>query len=173
MIRENLNDIPDYGLPADYSIRNYQQGDETSWYRIHLLADKYSEVIPTLFEKEFGSNTQRLAERQFFLTDKIGTPIGTASAWYDNRSEQSPGRVHWVAIVPSEHGKGLAKPLLATVCNKLKELGHIKAHLTTQTVRIPAINLYLKFGFAPAIDSERDRNIWRQLRKHLKYAIDV
>lgn len=171
MIRENLDDIPDYGLPDGYSIRQYQPGDEKSWRRIHLLADKYTDVTPDLYEKEFGSNAQMLAERQYFLVDRRGSPIGTASAWFDNRIEQSPGRIHWVAIIPTEQGKGLAKPLLTTVCNRLKYLGHNRAHLTTQTVRIPAINLYLKFGFVPSIDSERDRQIWRQVQKHVKYAV--
>jgi GNAT superfamily N-acetyltransferase len=173
MIRENLDDIPDFVLPAGYSFRWYQPGDEKSWRSIHLLADKYTDVTPELHEKEFGSNIQRLTERQCFLIDRKKSPIGTASAWFDDHSKQSPGRVHWVAIVPTEQGKSLAKPLLTTVCNRLKELGHNRAFLTTQTVRIPAINLYLKFGFIPAIDSERDRNIWRRLQKHLKYAVQV
>ena len=173
MIRENLDDIPNYRLPAGYSIRWHQPGDAKSWYRIHLLADLYTKVTPELFEEQFGSDTQTLAERQCFLIDNKGTPIGTASAWFDDRNTQSSGRVHWVAIIPVEHGKGLAKSLLTTVCSRLKELGHSKAHLTTQTVRIPAINLYLKFGFVPAVDSERDRQIWRRLREHLKYPVPL
>ena len=173
MIREHLEDIPEYNWPTGYSIRWYQPGDEKSWCRIHLLADKYTDVTLDLHEKEFGRNTQVLTKRQCFLVDSKGESIGTASAWFDEHGEQSLGRVHWIAIVPMEQGKGLAKPLLKTVCNKLKELGHPKAHLTTQTVRIPAINLYLKFGFVPAIDSDRDRKIWRQLSKHLKYAVQI
>jgi GNAT superfamily N-acetyltransferase len=173
MIRKNLDDIPEFGLPAGYSIRRYQPGDDKSWRRIHLLADKYTDVTRDLHEKEFGSNTQMLAERQYFLIDSKESPIGTASAWFNDYREQSPGRVHWVAIVRAEQGKGLAKPLLTTVCNRLKKLGHDRALLTTQTVRIPAVNLYLKFGFVPAIDSERDRNIWRRLQKHVKYAVHV
>lgn len=173
MRREHLDDIPDYILPTGYSIRRYQPGDEDSWCRIHLLADKYTDITPALFEKEFESNTQKLAERQYFLIDRMGTPIGTATAWFDKFGEQSLGRVHWVAIVPTEQSKGLAKPLLTMVCNRLKELRHNKAYLTTQTVRIPAINLYLKFGFIPTIDSQRDNNIWKQLQKHLKYTLDV
>ena len=173
MIRENLDNIPDFGLPDGYAIRWFQPGDEKSWHKIHLLADKYTVVTLDLFEKEFGSNTRMLAERQCFLLDCKDSPIGTASAWFDDCSKQSSGRIHWVAIIPAEQGKGLAKPLLSTVCNRLKALGHPRAHLTTQTVRIPAINLYLTFGFVPAIDSERDRQMWQRLQKYLKYAVTI
>jgi len=173
MIRENLDDIPDFGVPAGYTIRWFRPGDEKSWRNIHLLADKYTNVTPDLFEREFGSNARLLAERQCFLLDRKNSPIGTASAWFDNPSEPSSGRIHWVAIIPAEQGKGLAKPLLTTACKRFKALDYQRAHLTTQTVRISAINLYLKFGFAPAIDSERERKIWQLLQKHLKYSIDV
>jgi len=173
MIRKNLDAIPEYSVPTGYSIRWYQPGDEQLWRKIHLFADKYTQVTPDLFVREFGSNIPMLAERQCFLIDSKGFPIGTASAWFDNRDEQSPGRIHWIAIIPEEQGKGLAKTLLSTVCNRLKKLGHSNAYLTTQTVRIPAINLYLKFGFAPAIESERDRQIWQRLQEHLKYAIHL
>ena len=53
MIREHLEDIPEYNWPTGYSIRWYQPGDEKSWCRIHLLADKYTDVTLDLHEKEF------------------------------------------------------------------------------------------------------------------------
>lgn len=171
MIRENLDDIPDYGLPAGYSIRWYQPGYEESWRSIHSVADLYTKVTPDLFEEEFGNDAQILAERQCYLIDSKDVLIGTASAWFGNHGGQSLGRIHWLAIRPEEQGKGLAKPLLTTACNRLKNLEHSKAYLTTQTVRIAAINLYLAFGFVPAIDSERDRDIWQRLQEHVKYVV--
>jgi GNAT superfamily N-acetyltransferase len=171
MSRENLANITEYGLPAGYSIRWYQPGYEKYWQAIQLLADEYNRVTPNLFEEQFGTDTQLLSERQCFLCDSEENIIGTASAWLDNKGENPPGRIHWVAIIPQEQGKGLAKPLLTTACNRLKELGHSRTYLTTQSVRIPAINLYAKFGFAPVIDSNRDREIWEKLQKHIKYPL--
>ncbi|MBN2315120.1 MAG: GNAT family N-acetyltransferase [Sedimentisphaerales bacterium] len=173
MIRDNLDALPDYGVPDGYSIRWYQPGDEQSWCNIHVLADKYTQATSNLFVREFGSDIPMLTERQCYLFDRKEVPVGTACAWFDDQNAPSPGRVHWVAIVPEEQGKGLAKTLLSIVCHRLKKLGHKNAYLTTQTVRIPAINLYLKFGFTPAIDSERDKHIWRQLQNHLKYPIHI
>lgn len=169
MNRENLDDIPDCPLPNGYSIRWYGQGDENVWLRIQSLADEYNKVTPGLFTEEFGTDAKVLAERQCYLCDGNSNEIGTASAWLGDDNGRSLGRVHWVAIVPQHQSKGLAEPLLAAVCNRLKSLGHSKTYLTTQTCRIPAINLYAKFGFAPVIDSDRSREVWDQLARHVKY----
>ena len=128
-------------------------------------------MTPDLFEKQFGTDTQLLSERQCFLCDRRDNIIGTASAWLDNHGGKSLGRIHWVAIIPQQQGNGLAKPLLTLICKRLKELGHSKTYLTTQSVRIPAINLYAKFGFAPVIGTDGDREIWEKLQKHIKYPL--
>ena len=128
-------------------------------------------MTPDLFEKQFGTDTQLLSERQCFLCHGKDNIIGTATAWLDNHTGKSPGRIHWVAIIPQQQGNGLAKPLLTLICKRLKELGHSKTYLTTQSVRIPAINLYAKFGFAPVIGTDGDREIWEKLQKHIKYPL--
>ena len=171
MSRENLDDIPEYDLPADYSIRWYQPGYEKHWHAVQSLADVYTRMTPDLFEEQFGTDTKLLSDRQCFLYDSEENVIGTATAWFDNLDEKSPGRIHWLAVIPQQQGNGLAKPLLTTVCNRLKELGHSETYLTTQSVRIPAINLYAKFGFAPVIDSEDNREIWEKLQEHIKYPL--
>ena len=171
MIRQNLDDIPEYNLPAGYSIRWYQVGYEKHWQAIQLLADEYTRVTPDLFKEQFGTDIQLLSERQCFLCDGKDNIIGTATAWLDNLDGKSLGRIHWLAIVPHRQGKGLAKPLLTITCKRLKDLGHSKTYLTTQNVRIPAINLYAKFGFAPMIDTNCDREIWEKLKKHIKYPL--
>jgi len=171
MSRENLDNIPEYDLPAGYSIRWYQPGYEEYWQEVQSLADEYTRVTPDLFEEQFGIDKQLLSERQCFLCDSEEDIIGTATAWLDNQGEKSPGRIHWLAIVPHRQGKGLAKPLLTITCKRLKDLGHSKTYLTTQNVRIPAINLYAKFGFAPMIDTNCDREIWEKLKKHIKYPL--
>ena len=128
-------------------------------------------MTPDLFEKQFGTDTQLLSERQCFLCDSRDNIIGTASAWLDNHGGKSLGRIHWVAIIPQQQGRGLAKPLLTAICKRLKELGHSKTYLTTQSVRLPAINLYAKFRFTPVIDSDGDREIWEKLQKYIKYPL--
>jgi len=171
MIRENLDDIPECPLPTGYSMRWYRPGDKDVWLRIQSLADRYNKMTPSLFEAEFGTDEKVLAERQCFLFYGDSNAVGTASAWFGDYDGHSLGRIHWVAIVPEYQGRGLAGPLLAAVCSRLKSLGHNKTYLTTQTCRIPAINLYAKFGFAPVIRSHRDGEIWKKLERHIKYPL--
>lgn len=168
MIRENLDEIASFELPPSFSIKWYEPGDEKPWVEIQKRADQYNTITLELFEREFNRDTESLAQRQCFLIDKRGTAIGTATAWFDNNHNGLPyGRLHWVAIVPEFQGQGLAKPLLTTVCQRLRELGHKRAYLTTSPVRIPAINLYLEFGFAPEIKDIHDSEVWDDIQRRM------
>jgi GNAT superfamily N-acetyltransferase len=95
--------------------------------------------------------------------------VGTITAWRnaDYRSA-AYGRVHWVAIVPAFQGRGLARPLLAACLRRLSELGYGGAYLTTSPPRLAAINLYLRFGFTPDVQSVRDAEAWRLLADRVK-----
>ena len=133
-----------------------------------------------MFEEQFGAGREELGRRQFYLVDTGGPAIGTGTAWFkdDFGREIRPltalspseaeresnwkryGRVHWLAIVPEYQGRGLGKALLSAVCGRLKELGHERAYLTMESVRVNAIGLYLGFGFEPLLRSEEERRVW-------------
>ena len=66
----------------------------------------------------------------------------------------------WLAIMRHHQGRGLGKPLLAAVCNRLVELGYQRACVVTSTGRLPAVSLYLQFGFQPDIKSGADQAVW-------------
>jgi GNAT superfamily N-acetyltransferase len=169
MIREHLKDIPQFPVPSGYSVRWFQNGDEGVWQQIQSAAEKHFEITPDLFAKEFGSDTPLLDERMCFLCDHLQHPIGTATAWFNNDYNGLPyGRVHWVALVPEMQGKGLSKPLMTIICNRLRELEHERAYLTTSTVRFHAIRLYSKFGFEPEIRDDQDREIWSEFEQKLR-----
>jgi len=166
MIRENLEDIPRFAVPEPFAIRRFRPGDEAAWVRIHEIADEYNHVTFETFDRAFGEDPAALPERMFFLCDEAGREIGTATAWYDEDYRALPfGRVHYVAIVPAFQGRGLAKPLMSVVCYRLRELGYERARLVTQTERVRAIGLYLKFGFVPDVQSDEERRAWEELRK--------
>ncbi|MHC4394962.1 MAG: GNAT family N-acetyltransferase [Planctomycetota bacterium] len=174
MIRDNLDNINSYSLPDGFSIQWYRKGYEQFWLDIHYKTEKYEKINRERYKYEFGTNVKLLSRRQCFLFDSDNNAVGTATAWFDKSYHgQRFGKFHWLAIAPEMQGRGLAKALVSCICNKMWCLGHKRAYLVTATPRIPAINLYLKFGFLPRIDSEKDLDIWRKLQKKLKEPIDL
>jgi GNAT superfamily N-acetyltransferase len=150
--------------PAGYSIRPYRRGDEDTWVDIHRLADCHNPASRELFERQFGDARGELPRRQFYLLSPEAEPVGTATAWFGQAGDGPPvGRVHWVAIVPREQGRGLSKPLLAAVCQRLLDLGYGRAYLTTSTLRVRAINLYFGHGFLPELTTPAARQAWAAL----------
>jgi GNAT superfamily N-acetyltransferase len=147
-------------VPTPFAVRPYQPGDEAAWLAIHRAADAYNTFRDDTFAAQFGTDMDLLRRRQLYLLDGAARPVGTASAWFHPEAP-ALGRVHWVAILPECQGRGLAKPLLAQVCRRLRELGHTRAYLTTSTLRVPAICLYFALGFRPDCAGEARRRDWR------------
>lgn len=172
MIRDTLDNLPVFELPENVHLAWYQAGDEQHWLAIHIAADQFNTFSLKLYQREFGTDAALLAQRQCFLVDQAGRYLGTTTAWVDDRFGAEYGRIHWVAIVPEAQGSGLAKPLLRSACLRLRELGHTRAYLLTSTARIPALNLYLRFGFKPHISGETDRERWELVRDLLKYPLE-
>ncbi|NQT53651.1 GNAT family N-acetyltransferase [bacterium] len=170
MVRDSLDDVPQFDLPAPFAVRRYRPGDAATWLRIQKAADHYSTFHREKFAEQFGTDDGVLAERQLFLCDGEGSAVGTVTAWFADHRGVPHGRIHWVAIVPDIQGRGLARPMLGAACNRLRELGHPRAFLDSQTMRVPALNLYLKFGFRPDIRHDDDLRAWRLVGPHLKPA---
>jgi GNAT superfamily N-acetyltransferase len=166
MVRDSLDVIPEYPLPDAYSVRWYQPGDEALWLEVQQKGERLIPITPELYEREFGDERELLCDRQCFIMNKDDQPVGTATAWLNRDYKgRDYGRVHWLAIIPSEQGKGLGNALLAITLHRLRELGHDRAYLVTSTARLPAIRLYTKFGFVPDIGSDEDRENWSQLAR--------
>ena len=76
--------------------------------------------------------------------------MATASLWNGDTFGETRHRIHWVAVHPDYHGKGLAKALLTQLMTLYNELGFKgDLYLVTQTWSYKAINIYENFGFAP------------------------
>jgi GNAT superfamily N-acetyltransferase len=168
MVNERLADAPIIAFPARYRLRWYAPGDADIWLRIQRAADRHNTFEANTFAHEFGEDEDRLKQRVGFLLDPWRTPIGTISAWANEFNGREYGRIHWVAILPEEQGKGLGKPMMSAACQRLLELGHTSAYLDTGTARVPAINLYRQFGFEPVMRDDHEQEIWRELAPHLK-----
>jgi len=169
MIRPHLNDIMQVDFPAGFTIRPVQVAEGRTWTEIILAAEEWLKLSNELFATEFGHDLQSVPERCFFIVDDSDTPIGTISAWYrKDYRKLDYGLIHWVYIRPSHQGKGLSKPALSFTLKKLA-LWHERALLGTQAKRLPAINLYLNFGFLPDLEEPGAREDWRLLKDQLKH----
>jgi GNAT superfamily N-acetyltransferase len=163
MTRDHLENIPEYSLPEGFSFRWHQSGDEKHWMDIHYAAYRGEDIPADLFAQKFGSHPHELARRQCYLISPDGGVIGTASAWFDDNFEGRPaGRIHYIAILPEHHGKGLSKPLLSLTCNRLRELGHERAYLVTATARARAIGIYFQYGFKPFPRTAEEAKAWAE-----------
>jgi ribosomal protein S18 acetylase RimI-like enzyme len=171
MIRTNMEGLPHVAPPSGFRIRTYQEGDALEWVRIHELADQYNKVTLETFQCEFGYDIEAMRGRGFFIETDAGEVIGTATAWYDGAFEGEPyGRVHWVAIIPEYQGRGLAKPLLSAVMEHLAQ-SHDKAYLVTSSARIPAIHLYLEYGFQPFLHNVESLRAWDLVSTQLDHPL--
>ncbi len=164
MVRHDLESLPEFPVPPGYAVRWFQAGDEQAWTDIQSRAEKFHPITPETFVRVFGRNATWLAQRVCFLLDPAGKPVATGAAWFDDNFDgRKFGRVHWMAVLPEEQGRGLGKALMSIVCQRLRELKHTNAYLITSSARIPAIRLYSRFGFKPIIRNAADEEIWREL----------
>jgi GNAT superfamily N-acetyltransferase len=168
MLRPSLDDFPQYSLPAAFTIRWYQAGDEQHWLAMKARSDRFHRADLAYYQSIYGAHADLLPERQAFLCDDATQPIGTATAWFEDFAGQHYGKVNWVFIVPEAQGQGLAKPLLSAIGQRLQLLGHTRALLYTLTTRLPAIHLYQTFGFVPCIRHADDLEAWNYINRHLR-----
>jgi predicted GNAT family acetyltransferase len=172
MATAQLAMTPNYCFPDCYRMRWYQSGDVETWVRVLSASERYDTITRDLCIEFFGADEAMLAQRVGFLVNPAGQEIGTATAWVDSKWQaRIVGRVNFVAIVPVWQGKGLAKPMMSAVCQRLLQQGQTEAYLYTSSARVPAINLYRSFGFDPVITNEEDRQIWCDLAPCLKMPI--
>lgn len=170
MIRDNLTNLPRFELPAGYRIRNFRSGEEKVWSEIEIAAGEFANMDAALnaFNVNFGEDVEAMPSRGFFVETADGLAVGTGTAWYNRDFQgQEYGRVHWIGIRPEDHGRGLAKPLVGAVMNRLAE-SHERAYLKTFNTRIPAIKVYLDFGFVPFPGTERYEEAWEYVYRVLE-----
>ena len=165
MERDDLKEIAHYELPKGYRFAYYQPGDEDSWIAIEISAKELKDYAQgrEVWQKYYGGLEETLLGRMLFIENEQGEKIATATAY---NGPDGVGQVHWVAVRREDQGKGLARPLISRTLERLAQLGHESAMLTTQTTTWVACRLYLNFGFHPAHSClQEEMEGWRILRK--------
>lgn len=177
MIRESLTDLPQWmathALPAGYRFRLYRPGDAEAWVDLHRIAEPFLDIKDDMFEQQFGGAEDALLDRMFMVETDAGKLVGSATAWWqtDWRGHADWGKVHWVVVHPDHQGRGLSKPLMVRVMQRLAQ-DHRRAQLGTSTGRVWAIKVYLDCGFIPdpvELAEAHFRNAWGEVQQVLDH----
>ena len=112
MIRPRLDGLQSFELPEPYTIRWHRDGDDRYWMSMKSASDTEHQAPPDFYERTYGEHRDALPQRQAFLCDGTGEPVGTVTAWwFENLRDFSLGKLNWMLIVPRAQGFGLSKPL--------------------------------------------------------------
>ncbi len=172
MIHRDLARAPRHPLPPGYTFRFFREGDIATWVRVQQSAIPEFTVTADLFRDSMPGDTALWSQRVLFLVAPDGADIGSITGWETEEPAGVPvGQIHWVAIDPVAQGRGLGKPLLSAAIALLRERGFNRAMLETSTHLLPALNLYLQFGFEPLLRGDADRDGWRAVAPLLRYPL--
>lgn len=146
MVNDDAINYPEYSLPDGYFFRFYEDGLEEEWCNLQLESGQVTslEEIHARFKTEFSGEKEKLAKRCVFVQAPNGEIVGTAMLWDGDTFGEMESRIHWVAVLDSHGGKGIAKALLSEILHLNK---NDFVYLTSQTGSYQAIYLYQKFGF--------------------------
>ena len=167
MDRPNLEGLPSVRLPEGYRLETASGDFEPTWARVVNAAFLNDKHTAEKCRKQFSSRARFDPEGMFFVLTPDGEPVATAFAWIDTPDETECGRVHWVATVPGQQGKGLGRAVTLAVLHYLREHGFTRAFLETQPYRLPAIRLYLSLGLEPTPKNAEHEECWRQIMEKI------
>lgn len=163
MVRSHLRDIPQAAFPEGFGIRPLRPGEAALWTDIQRDAEEFFPIGDDLFFQQFGDDLPATEQRCFFVTKPKDVAVGTISAWYSRDFRgQDHGRIHWVAIRPDYQGRGLGRAAMTFALNRLARW-HERCWLATSIARLPALKMYLDYGFLPDPEPEGAVAAWRSV----------
>ena len=178
MLRDDLDNIPQFSLPPGYRFRPFRDGDDVTWTDLQTAGEPFLEVTPELFVREFEQHHDALYDRMFFVETEQGTPVATITAWWQrdkhaNNVERSI--IHWVLVHPDHRRRGLTKPMMTHAMARMAQDPYPTAMLGTSTGRTWAIKVYLDFGFYPhPLEMEAKPEVvaaWQILQRRLNHPL--
>ena len=134
-------------LPEGWNVRTYNgsEADAQAWVdccRSGLLgrADGVEAFTNCIV------NAEGYTPEAVYFIERDGVPVATITALLNG---EKIGHAHYVGARPEARGMGVGGWLNAIVQADLWRRGCVKAYLTTDEYRVPAIKSYLNAGFLP------------------------
>lgn len=169
VLERDLDDLPEYALPAGYRFVFYRPGDRDTWIGIEKSAREFTDWEQGIaaWNKYYAAHEEELYNRMVFIENAAGEKVATATAYYDviHHDPSGSGWLHWVAVRREYQGRGLSKPLVSHVLHLLRALGYTHGKVPTQTTTWLACKVYLDMGFRPIPENAvHSRDGWRIIR---------
>lgn len=159
MLHPNLDSLIEEKLPEPYKTRSESlPNDHKAWERIitESFKEKYSYSLMT--DDKFYK-----PERVLFVTDENDIPVATAASWESYDYPTDCAVMHMVGVLPEHSGHHLGLHASLAAMKQAKNEGFARMVLLTDDFRIPAIKIYLRLGFLPAITHESFINRWKDI----------
>ena len=159
MLHPDLNNIIDLKLPEPFRTRSEKSpSDHKAWERIITESFKNKYSYSLMSDDKFYK-----PERVLFVTDENDIPVATAASWDSDDYPADCAVVHMVGVLPEHSGHHLGLHASLAAMRQAKREGFARMVLLTDDFRIPAIKIYLRLGFLPAITHESFIGRWKDI----------
>jgi len=152
MNKNALEKIPKADIPDGYRLQPLLENNDEALYKCHYAA------FTTSMAREFNGLSEEEKKQHFNKLYDRTQPINAEASYVLKKDEEiacillvitreNEEYISIVAVHPSYRGYGLAKALLATGIQKVREQGATDISIGVDEVNTPAVQLYRKFGF--------------------------
>ncbi|MCL2406100.1 MAG: GNAT family N-acetyltransferase [Defluviitaleaceae bacterium] len=149
MIKLNMTDIPEANLPEGFILRAIKPEDAPQWETLCTVAFNSDHNFVDI------KNRQGYIEDGAFVIIDVNASnneekiVATGMISKRSKNGEDYGYLEYIAACPEYSGKRLGYEVTTALLRKLCDMGIKKAYLCTWESCLPAINIYLKLGFAP------------------------
>jgi len=156
-----LSSLAEVTLPAGYSCRRFQPGEELVWAEVLNSTGELGEWTLERAYRVMEGPRRVVQEGIHFVLHHEDVAVATACmTTLGLRTEVELG---WVAVVPSHQGKGLGYQVCLATLHYIRDLGYGRVCLLTDDHRLAAIKTYLRLGFRPEYTDESHPERWREV----------
>lgn len=133
-------------LPAGYTIRPYQAGDEEAWAALHVATGDFTSAqeAKVHFLNRYGAENARV----LFALSPEGDVVGTVAAGTDMRQDKPVRTLEWLAVQKEAQQQGIGRALCKTALKLMRrEDNAAPVYLHTQPWSWVAVLLAASLGF--------------------------
>lgn len=142
------------GSHLTLTVRAYNAADGVAFHDLNLeWIKKYFRVEASDRAQLEDPETNILAiGGRILIADLQGQPVGTV-ALLPGHGENTV-ELAKMSVRPNVHGQGIGKALMVAAIETAREMGAKHIWLETNTVLLPALKLYRKYGFRELVGDE-------------------